>query len=341
MLSHLRAKRRVQRHAQRRDATASASVMPTNSALFAQASGFSNLANMNVARRTVVLPTMSGSRSGSTTPSATSTPLASLTPLLPGLSSLPTSRDRPVSESEQAAADLRSVRNELHRYKEDGVICVEGNRPVDLLRFWEDSQQIYPLLFKVALDILPVQASSVPCERIFSSSKETCTLRRNLLSAALLEVLQVLKYLYKQERLDFMSQWMSCEEDYSIEHATETAINELISAGKSEELVDLLRSMDESRQWWTFYTLFFIRSAHLAPSFASLPSKKIVGLVYFLFGRLLIYLLLFSEPHRCVRCETRLFELTRVLQLDSTRAGPRQHYYLCSSLTGMGERWMR
>ena len=152
-----------------------------------------------------------------------------------------------MSESERAAADQRSVRNELHHYKEDGVVLLEGNCLIDLLRFWEDSQQIYPLLFKVTLDVLPVQASSVPCERIFSSSKETCTLRRNLLSAALLEVLQVLKYLYKQERLDFMSHWMCFEEDYSIEHATETAINELISSGKTEELVDLLCNMDNSR----------------------------------------------------------------------------------------------
>jgi hypothetical protein len=103
-------------------------------------------------------------------------------------------------------------------------------------------------MFKVAVDVLPAQASSVPCERIFSSSKETCTLRCNMLSAALLEVLQVLKHLYKQERLDFMSQWMSRKEDYSIEHATETAINELVSSGKSDELVDLLCNMESSRQ---------------------------------------------------------------------------------------------
>jgi hypothetical protein len=64
------------------------------------------------------------------------------------------------------------------------------------------------------------------------------------LSAASLEVLQVLKHLYKQDRLDFSSHWIAKEEDYSIENATEAAIKELVSAGKSEELLDLLRSMD-------------------------------------------------------------------------------------------------
>jgi hypothetical protein len=63
----------------------------------------------------------------------------------------------------------------------------------------------HPLLFPIALDILPVQALAVPCERIFSSSKETCALRRSLLSASTLEVLQVLKQLYKGEQLQFVS----------------------------------------------------------------------------------------------------------------------------------------
>src|SRR5438477_6802921 len=97
---------------------------------------------------------------------------------------------------------------------------------------FQENEKIYPLLYRVALDILPVQASAVPCERIFSSSKETCTLRHSLLSGATLEVLQVLKYLYRQERLDFSSHWVAKEEDYSIDSATEAAISELISSAK-------------------------------------------------------------------------------------------------------------
>ena len=71
-------------------------------------------------------------------------------------------------------------------------------------------------------------------------------MRRNLLSPALLEVLQVLKHVYKQGRLDFTSNLVATEEDYSIESATEAAINELVSLGKSDKLLDLLRSMDDS-----------------------------------------------------------------------------------------------
>ena len=134
MLSHLRAKCCEQ--CVERCSTAASAVVPTNSALFAQHSGFSNLANMSVARQTVFLLAMSGSRSSSSMPSTSSTPLASLTPLLPSLSSLPI-RDQPMSDAERAAADQHTVVTELHHYKEDGIIVVDGNHPIDLLQFWE------------------------------------------------------------------------------------------------------------------------------------------------------------------------------------------------------------
>ena len=106
----------------------------------------------------------------------------------------------------------------------------------------------HPLLFPVALDVLPVQASAVSCERIFSSSKETCALRCSLLSASTLEVLQFLKQLYKDKHLQFVSHLIAKEDDYAIDHATETAIHELILSGNMEELWDLFNNMDEIRE---------------------------------------------------------------------------------------------
>jgi hypothetical protein len=66
----------------------------------------------------------------------------------------------------------------------------------------------------MAVDILPAQASSVSSERVFSSSKLTCTRECNRISAELVEALQVVKYSVRQERafkggahlLDFMGQ---------------------------------------------------------------------------------------------------------------------------------------
>ncbi|PCH42723.1 hypothetical protein WOLCODRAFT_35289, partial [Wolfiporia cocos MD-104 SS10] len=52
----------------------------------------------------------------------------------------------------------------------------------------------YPTIFVLAMDILPIQASSVPCERVFSSGKETTVPCQNRLSPEMMEALQMLKY---------------------------------------------------------------------------------------------------------------------------------------------------
>jgi hypothetical protein len=48
--------------------------------------------------------------------------------------------------------------------------------------------------FAMALDYLPIQASAVPSERIFSSSAQTDTARRNRIKPILMESLQMLKF---------------------------------------------------------------------------------------------------------------------------------------------------
>ena len=93
---------------------------------------------------------------------------------------------------------------------------------------------------------MQIDGTALNSERVFSSAKETCTLRWNLLSAPMMEILQVLKYLYKQDQLDFTSHWIANEDDYSIDNATAHAINELLNAGKTEELHDLLHNTDKS-----------------------------------------------------------------------------------------------
>jgi hypothetical protein len=62
----------------------------------------------------------------------------------------------------------------------------------------------------------------------------------------------LLKHLHKEGHLDFTSHWIAKEEDYSIEKATEGAINELVASAKCEELLDLLRNMDSTRQQYKY-----------------------------------------------------------------------------------------
>lgn len=67
----------------------------------------------------------------------------------------------------------------------------------------------FPTLFAIALDYLPIQASSVPCERVFSSAKETDTLKRNRIHPVLMEALQTLKFSLKNERFSFTDGWQT------------------------------------------------------------------------------------------------------------------------------------
>jgi hypothetical protein len=64
-------------------------------------------------------------------------------------------------------------------------------------------------LFAIALDYLPIQASSVPCERVFSSAKETDTVKRNRIHPVLMEALQTLKFSLKKEWFNFTSGWQT------------------------------------------------------------------------------------------------------------------------------------
>jgi hypothetical protein len=68
------------------------------------------------------------------------------------------------------------------------------------------------------MDILPIQASSVPCERIFSSSKETMTARRSRISPHLMEQLQILKFSAKDSNtLKFSEIFDSTQQNKELE----------------------------------------------------------------------------------------------------------------------------
>ena len=63
----------------------------------------------------------------------------------------------------------------------------------------------------------------------------------------MLEVLQVLTYLRKDERPDFTLHWTAREEYYLIKKATEGAINELVVSAKCEEMLNTtqMRHLDK------------------------------------------------------------------------------------------------
>lgn len=61
----------------------------------------------------------------------------------------------------------------------------------------------YPTIARIALDILPVMATSVPSERLFSSSGQTADDQRSRLGAERFEQAQIMKWHWKEDALDF------------------------------------------------------------------------------------------------------------------------------------------
>jgi hypothetical protein len=61
---------------------------------------------------------------------------------------------------------------------------------------------------RVALDVIACQASSVPCERLFSASKQSADDRRVRLGASRFEELQLMKFAWRQDITD-LAAWNS------------------------------------------------------------------------------------------------------------------------------------
>jgi trehalose/maltose hydrolase-like predicted phosphorylase len=91
------------------------------------------------------------------------------------------------------------------------------------------------------MDILPIQASAVPCERIFSSAGETTTKRRNNINPKLMEALQMLKFaLKKGHSIDFTKGTSKAAEISELE----AAANEEVSV--PEDILAFITSLESS-----------------------------------------------------------------------------------------------
>ncbi|KAG5633476.1 hypothetical protein H0H81_007530 [Sphagnurus paluster] len=92
-------------------------------------------------------------------------------------------------------------------------------RDTDMIKFWDvtEHQKMFPTIYRIALNYIPVQASAVPFERVFSSASETNTKRQNKLNPNLFEALQILKFAHRHEWLNFTADLLTPEESMVVD----------------------------------------------------------------------------------------------------------------------------
>ncbi|CCO37986.1 hypothetical protein BN14_12147 [Rhizoctonia solani AG-1 IB] len=131
-----------------------------------------------------------------------------------------------------------SIEGEFVRYMSAGTASYadpksESMGSVELVDYWKVHQYTYPLLYRIAMNVLPAQASSVSSERVFSSSKMTCTSERSRLSTESVEYLQVLKHALVRRRRTRKSD--TPQDDGVLDFVAHTFSNLEISADDDDE----------------------------------------------------------------------------------------------------------
>ncbi|KAF8993043.1 ribonuclease H-like domain-containing protein, partial [Cyathus striatus] len=180
-----------------------------------QSRGLSNICSLDVSKRR--------RQSAGQTPVHTATPSANLSQqestlvLTTPLQRTSSQEELEEQEAQELAEDRRIVERELENYEAEGIsgLCI--------VSFWEIHEVSSPLLFHIAMDALPAQASSVSCEYLF-------------------EALQILKFSFKQERLTFTDNiQLAKPEDYCISGPVMAyAAQELLEANRLDELEELI-----------------------------------------------------------------------------------------------------
>jgi hypothetical protein len=92
----------------------------------------------------------------------------------------------------------------------------------------------------MAMDYLPIQASAVPSERVFSSSTETDTKRRNRISPLMMEALQMLKFYLKKERLNFTAAWITAEKEMVDDDPDSDLLGKLLRGNPQDNFDDVM-----------------------------------------------------------------------------------------------------
>ena len=99
----------------------------------------------------------------------------------------------------------------------------------------------------MAMDYLPIPASAVPCKRVFSSSAETDTKKRNRVSPLLMEALQMVKFHLKKEHLNFTKTWMTDQKEMMEDELEEDLLDKLLKDNSDDAMDNAIQSINASK----------------------------------------------------------------------------------------------
>ncbi|CAE7090735.1 unnamed protein product [Rhizoctonia solani] len=133
-----------------------------------------------------------------------------------------------------AAQRSFSVELEHKKYIDLGLWDTKRQGPLDLVKHWATQGTPLPYLHAIAMDVLPAQASSVSSERVFSSSKLTCTRARNKISTSTVEALQILKYALRHRFPSVASSKTSYEASDEFEVDSSCTLDLMVRLGDHE-----------------------------------------------------------------------------------------------------------
>ena len=106
----------------------------------------------------------------------------------------------------------------------------------------QNNAKLYPTLARIALDVLPSQESSVPCERLFSGNKQIATDRRARLGAAIFEELVVMGSAWRSDIYDIAAWTGSQEEEVDFFNFEEMLANdaEMVPLEEEEDGIEMV-----------------------------------------------------------------------------------------------------
>ena len=147
---------------------------------------------------------------------------------------------------------------ELRRYTK--TMQRDVKKDTDIVKWWQvssscsemflftnlngpkDHAHVYPTLARIALDILPSQASSVPCERLFSGTKQVATDRRASLGNMVFEEVTITKSAWGPGLCD-VAAWNAAQTE-EVAHLDLDFEQMLVEDGDQEEWDKSMPSLD-------------------------------------------------------------------------------------------------